>query len=123
MSFRKALAFSLLIIFFFSTLSVFSSREAYALSASNVTVTPNVIAQYGNYMIAFTTGSTLYKDSDKITITFPLGTVLPCGCDGVGWKASDFSVNGVVVNTIPAGISTDNSTIITVPLTIAGALQ
>ena len=120
MSFRKALTFSLLIIFFFSTLSVFPSREAYALSVPNVTVTPNVIAQYGNYTIAFTTGSTLLKDSDKITITFPLGTVLPCGCGGVSWKASDFSVNGLVVNTMPAAISADNSIIITVPLTIAG---
>jgi len=119
MNFKKIAVFILTFVLMFSIFFGFSLGESFALSVPTVKVTPNVISQYGNYEITFTTGKTLYKDSDKITVYFPQGTVLPCGCSGIGWHTADFSVNGVTVKSKPGGGSANNTAIITTPVTIA----
>lgn len=117
--FKSAVIFAFAIILMSSLFYIPLMDKAFALSQPSVKVDPDVISQYGSYEISFITGRSLYKDSDKIIIYFPEGTVLPCGCTGVAWKAVDFTVNGVNVDTSPTASSTDRSATITVPLTIA----
>jgi len=118
MKHRKIILFLVLLFFTSSIFQLISLQTTYGISNVQVSVVPDIINQYGEYTISFITGATLTKDTDKITIYFPSGTTLPCGCSGVGWNAQDFVVNGITLSSTPSGSDTERFVIITVPLTI-----
>lgn len=102
-----------------AVLVVPGTRRAGAVSAANVVVTPPVTSVFGQYDIEFTTSSALGANSGTIQLVFPLGSVLPCGCGGVGWNASDFTINGYVPAVSPTGEAEQNRVTLTTPVGIA----
>lgn len=123
MKFKKIVWLTVISVLAFSSFQITGLRSVYALSKADVSVTPNVISQYGEYNINFVTSATLSANSDMISIYFPVSTVLPCGCSGVGWKPQDFIINGITLNSTPGGSNADNIIIITVPITIGAGSQ
>ena len=108
----------IVIVAIVAALSLPGGRSARALSAASVTVTPPVTAVSGQYDISFAVASTLAAGSGQLMLVFPLGSVLPCNCGGVGWKASDFIINGVVCTTLPTAEVDQNRVTVTTPVTL-----
>ncbi len=87
---KKLLVLILLCLFLLTLLPVYKS---YAISNVSVTVNPVTRNTPAEYDIGFVTGADLIGGKDKIFITFPKGTKLPCACPH-NWYLDFFEING-----------------------------
>jgi hypothetical protein len=102
-----------------ASFSIPVTPSARALSQASVVVVPPVTSVFGQYDISFVLTSALTAGSGSIELVFPQGSVLPCGCGGVGWTASDFTVNGIIPTSSPAGEADLNRVTVTTPVNLA----
>lgn len=119
---NKLIVLFFILVFLLSGVSGNVVKVKASVSTPLVEVTPNVVNQNADYKIVFTINQSL-PYLGKITVTFPIGTGIPCSSCNPYISASNLSVNGIVCTQNGNGNTTYRTVDVYTPISLAAGSQ